>query len=54
MKTTQVFFCVTFVVYGMTVETSLEYELTPFPLSLFSNKDHAENKQSKQGRLFQY
>ena len=23
----------------MTVETSLEYELTPFPLSLFSNKD---------------
>ena len=23
----------------MTVETSLQYELTPFPLSLFSNKD---------------
>ena len=28
----------------MTVETSLQYELTPFPLSLFSNKDQMMNK----------
>ena len=31
----------------MTVETSLEYELTPLPLSLFSNKDHKMNKANK-------
>ena len=31
----------------MTVETSLEYELTPVPLSLFSNKDQKMNKPSK-------
>ena len=29
------------------VETSLEYELTPFPLSLFSNKDQKMNKVRK-------
>ena len=28
----------------MTVRTSLQYELTPFPLSLFSNKDQKMNK----------
>ncbi|KAG0716736.1 hypothetical protein GWK47_000083 [Chionoecetes opilio] len=33
----------------MTVETSLEYELTPFPLSLFSNKDQKMNKANKAG-----
>jgi hypothetical protein len=33
----------------MTVELSLQYELTPFPLSLFSNK---ENEQAKQGRVY--
>ena len=33
----------------MTVKTSLEYELTPFPLSLFSNKDQKMNKASKAG-----
>ena len=33
----------------MTVETSLEYELTPFPLSLFSNKDQRMNKANKAG-----
>ena len=33
----------------MTVETSLEYELTPFPLSLFSNKDQKMNKAKKVG-----
>ena len=33
----------------MTVETSLEYELTPFPLSLFSNKDKKMNKANKAG-----
>lgn len=32
-----------------TVETSLEYELTPVPLSLFSNKDHKMNKANKAG-----
>lgn len=31
----------------MTVETSLEYELTPLPLSLFSNKDQKMNKANK-------
>jgi hypothetical protein len=31
----------------MTVDTSLEYELTPFPLSLFSNKDQKMNKANK-------
>jgi len=31
----------------MTVELSLQYELTPFPLSLFSNKDHKMNKPNK-------
>jgi hypothetical protein len=31
----------------MTVETSLQYELTPFPLSLFSNKDQKMNKANK-------
>jgi len=31
----------------MTVERSLEYELTPFPLSLFSNKDLKMNKANK-------
>ncbi|KAI3378566.1 hypothetical protein SNEBB_000964 [Seison nebaliae] len=34
---------------NMTVETSLEYELTPFPLSLFSNKDQKMNKPNKAG-----
>ncbi|KAF3835714.1 hypothetical protein F7725_028272 [Dissostichus mawsoni] len=33
----------------MTVETSLAYELTPFPLSLFSNKDQKMNKANKAG-----
>ena len=33
----------------MTVETSLEYELTPFPLSLFSNKNQKMNKANKAG-----
>ena len=33
----------------MTVETSLEYELTPFPLSLFSNKDQKMNKPNNAG-----
>jgi len=33
----------------MTVERSLEYELTPFPLSLFSNKDQKMNKANKAG-----
>lgn len=33
----------------MTVETSLEYELTPFPLSLISNKDHKMNEANKAG-----
>ena len=33
----------------MTVETSLEYELTPFPLSLFSYKDHKMNQVNKVG-----
>ena len=31
----------------MTIEASLEYELTPLPLSLFSNKDHKMNKANK-------
>lgn len=31
----------------MTIETSLRYELTPFPLSLFSNKDQKMNKANK-------
>ena len=31
----------------MTVELSLKYELTPFPLSLFSSKDHTMNKPNK-------
>ena len=31
----------------MTVETSLQYELTPFALSLFSNKDQKMNKSNK-------
>lgn len=31
----------------MTVETSLEYELTPFPLSLLSKKDQKTNKANK-------
>ena len=31
----------------MTVETSLHYELTPFPLSLFSNKDQKMSKANK-------
>ena len=34
---------------NMTVETSLGYELTPFPLSLFSNKDQKMNKANKAG-----
>lgn len=33
----------------MTVETSLKYELTPLPLSLFSNKDQRMNKPNKAG-----
>ncbi|KAI4804491.1 hypothetical protein KUCAC02_026117 [Chaenocephalus aceratus] len=33
----------------MTVETSLAYELTPFPLSLVSNKDQKMNKANKAG-----
>ena len=33
--------------WDMTVETSLEYELTPLPLSLFSNKDQKMNKANK-------
>ena len=33
----------------MTDETSLRYELTPFPLSLFSNKDQKMNKANKAG-----
>ena len=33
----------------MTVKTSLEYELTPFPLFLFSNKDQKMNKVKKAG-----
>ena len=36
-----------FVQRGMTVETSLQYELTPFPLSLFSDKDQKMNKANK-------
>ena len=32
---------------GMSVEGSLEYELTPFPLSLFSSKDQKMNKANK-------
>ena len=32
----------------ITVETSLQYELTPFPLSLFSNKDQKMNKANKE------
>ena len=40
-----------FAQWEMTVETSLQYELTPFPLSLFSNK-RSEDEQGKQGRLF--
>ena len=31
----------------MTVEISLQYELTPFPLSLFSSKDQKMNKANK-------
>ena len=31
----------------MTVEASLKYELTPVPLSLFSNKDQKMNKANK-------
>ena len=31
----------------MTVEISLQYELTPFPLSLFSNKDQKINEANK-------
>ena len=31
----------------MTVETTLQYELTPFPLSLFNNKDQKMNKANK-------
>lgn len=31
----------------MAVQTSLEYELTPFPLSLFSSKDQKMNKANK-------
>lgn len=31
----------------MAVDTSLHYELTPFPLSLFSNKDQKMNKANK-------
>ena len=31
----------------MTIEASLEYELTPLPLSLLSNKDHKMNKANK-------
>ena len=31
----------------MTVETSLQYALTPFPLSLFSNKDQKMHKANK-------
>ena len=31
----------------MSVEGSLEYELTPFPLSLFSSKDQKMNKANK-------
>ena len=33
--------------WDMTVQTSLEYELTPLPLSLFSNKDQKMNKANK-------
>ena len=33
----------------MTIETSLEYELTPFPSSLFSSKDQKMNKANKAG-----
>ncbi len=33
----------------MTVETSLQYELTPFPLSLFSNKNQKMNNANKAG-----
>ena len=33
----------------MTVETSLEYRLTPVPLSLFSNKRPEMNKANKAG-----
>ena len=33
----------------MTVEPSLKYELTPVPLSLFSNKDQKMNKANKTG-----
>ncbi|CAB4039507.1 Hypothetical predicted protein [Paramuricea clavata] len=33
----------------MTVETRSEYELTPFPLSLFSNQDQRMNKVNKAG-----
>lgn len=32
---------------GMTIETSLRYELTPFPLSLFSSKNDKMNKANK-------
>ena len=31
----------------MTIETSLENELTPILLSLFSNRDHKMNKANK-------
>lgn len=33
----------------MTLETSLQYELTPFPLSLFSNKNQKMNKANMAG-----
>ena len=33
--------------WDITVETSLEYKLTPLPLSLFSNKDQKMNKANK-------
>lgn len=36
-----------FTQWDMTVEASLEYQLTPFPLSLFSNKDQKTNKTNK-------
>ena len=38
---------INFAQWEMTVETSLQYELTPFPLSLFSNKDQKMNKANK-------
>ncbi|KAE8297839.1 hypothetical protein D5F01_LYC02310 [Larimichthys crocea] len=34
---------------AMTVETSLQYELTSFPLSMFSNKNQKMNKPNKAG-----